>query len=163
MDLILTVGRRQEAETGVLVLVEGAVALWVVVQLGMQVSLRVVERLVMVQIVICVLDVLLQLHFLMAASPSRMHRLHILRALRILDSGLRATLLLFLQFNHLLLRALELLQECGECFHDLLANRLKVVLPNVHRVDTVLARIADLETLAGILDPIDDLGQEIAF
>lgn len=93
----------------------------------------------------------------MTACPRSVHRcLHVLRS-KCLTLRSVSTLLLFLQFDHLFLCSLELFQERGECFHDLLAYRLQMVLSDIQSVDAVWTGIADLETFARTLDPVNDL------
>lgn len=129
--------------------------------LGVEVPLGIVELLF--HLIVRLLDALLELHLLMATGTYTIHRLDILRRRRLRLRRRLAALLLLLHFNHLFLRALQLLQESRECLHDLLTNSLKVILVHVQGVRAVRARIADLQVLAGALDSVYDLSQEIAF
>ena len=75
-----------------------------------QVPLCIVELLLHIQA--CMLNILLELHLLVAVGTSSVCALNILRPVHLGLGRFTAALLLLLHFDHLLLSALQLLQEC---------------------------------------------------
>ena len=114
--------------------------------------LRLIERIIIGQE--GRLDILLQLHLLVRPRAHAAVRGVLARVALLL----LVIALFLLQFDHLLLGALQLLEQRGEGLHDLLADRQQVVLGHVAGVGAEGARLADGQVLFVLFDSLDDLG-----